>query len=211
MSDHQPVDPSIERIAELQQLIADFSKIQRMVSYADTGRKENDVDHSFGLALTCWFLAPKIAPNLDLHKIVLYALAHDLVELHSGDTYVFDAEGVKTKAVREAAAIKKLQEEWPDFPEMIDYMQGYSDKRDEEAKFVYTVDKMLPPILINLGEKNRHWTAMKVTREMHDAEKRAKMVHSPELQPYLEALLDWTHNPDHFYNPDTDDTTPAKH
>lgn len=75
--------PTIQRIAELQQLIADFSRIERAVELADTKRPENDIDHSYGLALTCWFLAPKIAPELDLQKIFAYALSHDIVELHT--------------------------------------------------------------------------------------------------------------------------------
>lgn len=195
------VDPTIDRIAELQQLIADFSKIERVVSYADTGRKENDVDHSFGLALTCWFMAPKVAPELDIHKILMYALAHDLVEVHSGDTYVFDEEGVKSKAVREAAAMDKLADDWSDFPEMIDYMRGYADKRDAEARFVYTVDKLLPPLLINIGRKDAHWHEHEVTREMHETEKDKKMRSSPELAGYREALNEWMANPDYFYKP----------
>ena len=46
--------PSIDRLAELQQLIADFAKVKRMPHLADNGMEENDVEHSFGLALTCW-------------------------------------------------------------------------------------------------------------------------------------------------------------
>jgi 5'-deoxynucleotidase YfbR-like HD superfamily hydrolase len=82
--------PSMDRLAELQQLIADFSKIQRIPPMGNSGRPENDVEHSFGLALTCWYLQPKVAPDLDLLKILQYALSHDIVELHAGDTFVFD-------------------------------------------------------------------------------------------------------------------------
>lgn len=195
-------NPSIDRIAELQQLIADFSKIQRMITFADTGRKENDVDHSFGLAITCWFMAPKVAPELDQHKILMYALAHDLVEIYSGDTYVFDVEAVKTKAAREAVAMDKLTADWPDFPELIDSIKGYAEKRDEEAKFVYTIDKLIPPLLINLHAKDKHWHAEKVTLEMHENEKDAKMKHFPALMPYRDALREWMRNPDYFYKGD---------
>ncbi|HEX8227522.1 MAG TPA: hypothetical protein VF572_06670 [Candidatus Saccharimonadales bacterium] len=44
--------PTMQRIAELQQFIADFAKIGRVPQLADTGRPENDVEHSYGLALT---------------------------------------------------------------------------------------------------------------------------------------------------------------
>lgn len=196
------VEPSIERIAELQQLIANFSKVQRVLKLPNTNRLENDVEHSYGLALTCWLLAPKVAPKLNLEKILLYAISHDIVELYSGDTYVFDTERVRTKEQRESAALERLAQEWPDFVELIDAAKGYKEKRDAEAKFVYTIDKLLPPLLINLGEKEGFWVKNKVTREMHELEKKQKMRHSPEALPYLEALNEWLRKPDYFYKPD---------
>jgi putative hydrolase of HD superfamily len=196
------VEPSIERIAELQQLIANFSKVQRVLKLPNTNRLENDVEHSYGLALTCWLLAPKVAPKLNLEKILLYAISHDIVELYSGDTYVFDTERVRTKEQRESAALERLAQEWPDFVELIDAAKGYKEKRDAEAKFVYTIDKLLPPLLINLGEKEGFWVKNKVTREMHELEKKQKMQHSPEALPYLEALNEWLRKPDYFYKPD---------
>jgi putative hydrolase of HD superfamily len=194
--------PSVQRIAELQQLIADFSRILRVLHLADTGRLENDVEHSFSLALTCWYLAPKIAPKLNLEKILRYSLAHDIVELHSGDTYVFDKKRVKTKATREKAALKQLRADWPDFTDLADAAQSYQDKQDAEARFVYTIDKMLPPIMINLGQKDKFWVPNKVTREMHEAEKRDKMMLSEEASDYCELLIEWLSQPDYFYKPD---------
>jgi putative hydrolases of HD superfamily len=196
------VTPSVQRIAELQQLIADFAKVKRVLELADNGQLENDVEHSYGLALTCWFVASKVAPDLNLERVLLYALAHDIVELHSGDTYVFDKEGVKTKQIREDAALERIRKDWPDFPELVDAAEGYKEKRDAEAKFVYTIDKMLPPILINLGEKEGFWNKNKVTIEMHENEKGKKMKHSPEALPYLEALNEWLRDPDYFYKPE---------
>ena len=82
-------------------MIADFAKVERIPDLADNRRPEKDVEHSYGLAMTCWFLHDKIAPGLDIAKILKYALSHDIVELHAGDTYVFDKEAVATKSERE--------------------------------------------------------------------------------------------------------------
>lgn len=191
--------PSIQRIAELQQLIADFARIERMVQLADTGRPENDVEHSYGLTLTCLFLAPKIAPKLSLEKILRYALCHDIVEIHSGDTFAFDPEAVKGKAAREELALEQLQKEWPDFPELVEAARAYKDKADSEARFVYTIDKILPAVMVNLGEKEAFWRRHKITVQMEDQEKRGKMGHSPEALPYLDMLLEWLSDPDYFY------------
>lgn len=186
MSDY----PSMDRLAELQQLIADFAKVKRVPHLADNGRPENDVEHSFGLALTCWYLQPKIAPQLDLLKIFQYALAHDIVELHAGDTYVFDEGLVATKDERERAALTQISYDWPDFSELTIYAEGYMDKADEEAKFVKAVDKLLPVIMIDIGEKQVWWHKYNVTLEMEREHKKSIRV-SNYVSPYYELLIDW--------------------
>ena len=182
--------PSVDRIAELQQFVADFSKVNRAFELIDTGRPENDVDHSYGLALICWFLAPKIAPELDLLKIFKYALSHDTVEIHAGDTFVFDKKLVSGKAEREGAAIEQLYEEWPDFKEMVDYAKGYKDKIDEEAKFVKAVDKILPLLVIDLGESTDFWNRHNISLEM-ERENKVTILVSDYMAPYYERVLTW--------------------
>jgi putative hydrolase of HD superfamily len=194
--------PSMDRLAQLQQLIADFAKVLRVPHLADTGRPENDAEHSYGLALTCLFLAPKIASDLNMEKILRYALAHDIVEIHSGDTFVFDHQAVKDKPAREDAALRQLRADWPDFPELTEAAKEYQNKTNAEARFVYTIDKILPTIMVMLGEKETFWNRHKITKEMQQAEKTAKMKHSPEALPYLDMLLEWTDDPDYFYKPE---------
>jgi 5'-deoxynucleotidase YfbR-like HD superfamily hydrolase len=192
-------EPSMQRIAELQKFIADFSRVERVPQLADTGRLENDVDHSFGLALTCWFLVPKIAPDLSLEKIFQYALAHDTVEIYAGDTFVFASkEELGSKSERENIALDKLRKQWPDFPEMTDAAQGYKDKIDDEALFVYAVDKILPVLMVNLGEKSVFWNHHKITLQMQVDEK-VKIKASPAVAPYYDKLVAWMSNPDYYY------------
>lgn len=191
--------PSIDRIAELQQFIADFAKIQRVPHLANNGRPENDVEHSYGLALTCWYLAPKIAPELSLESIFAYALAHDTVELHAGDTFIFaSAEELASKSNREDKALTQLKKDWSDFPEMIDYAAGYKNKRDEEAKFVYAVDKILPVLMVNLGEKSAFWERHKITLQM-EADQKVTILKSSYVAPYYQKLLDWLADPNYLY------------
>lgn len=193
--------PSIDRLAELQQMIADFSAIKRAIHIADKGRFENDVEHSYGLAMTCWFLASKIAPDLDLHKIISYALVHDLVELHTGDTFAFDEKSIKTKSQREEKSFQRIKQDWQDFPGMLEAIENYESKSDKEANFVYTIDKMLPAIMVELGEKGLFWNRHKITKEMHESEKYKKMRQSEEALPYLDLIIQWLAKRDNFYKP----------
>lgn len=183
--------PSVERLADLQQFVANFSKITRVPQLADTGRLENDVDHSYGLALTCWYLAPKIAPELSLEKIFKYALSHDIVEIHAGDTFVFaDKATVASKSEREDEALGKLYEEWSDFTDMVDSAKAYKEKIDEEAKFVKAVDKILPLLVIDLGESSEFWNRHKISLEM-ERENKVTIFVSDYVAPYYERVLAW--------------------
>lgn len=183
--------PSIDRLAELQQLVADFAKIERVPLLADNGRLENDVDHSFGLAMTCWYLQPKIAPELDLLKILQHALSHDIVELHAGDTYVFDEAALADKDIRERQALAQLKNDWSDFPELTAHAEDYMDKVDEESKFVKAVDKILPVLMIELGiEQKDTWQERGVTLEM-ERENKVTIHVSKYLSPYYELLITW--------------------
>jgi putative hydrolase of HD superfamily len=196
-------NPTIARIAQLQQLIADFSCVYRMPQLADKGRAENDTEHSYGLALTAWFLAKEIAPELDHAKVLKYALTHDLVELHAGDTFVFAKQkDLDSKSDREDAAIEKISKDWSDFHELAAFAKAYKEKTDEEAKFVYAVDKMLPVLMVNLGEKDSFWSKHKITREMQMKEKEPKMKASAYVAPYYDLLVEWMSNPDYFYKPE---------
>jgi len=195
--------PSLERIAQLQQFIADFSNVTRKVQLANTERLENDVEHSYGLALTCWFLAPKIAPELNLEKILCYALAHDTVEVHAGDTFIFaPQEELDTKSAREDEAIENLRSDWMDFPEMTQAAEGYKNRVDEEAKFVKAVDKLLPIIMVNLGERSKFWHKHKVTLQM-EIDNKVSVKVSDYVAPYYEKLVEWMSEPDYFFKEDS--------
>lgn len=193
--------PTVERLAELQQFVADFSQVTRVPMLANTGRLENDVDHSYGLALTCWYLAPKIAPELNLEKIFKYALSHDIVEIHAGDTFVFAETAVlASKSAKEDAAIRQLYKDWPDFTDMIDSAKGYKDKTDEEAKFVKAVDKILPLIVIELGESSDFWNRHKITLEMEQKNKVTIRV-SDHVAPYYERVISWLESRGNMHSP----------
>jgi putative hydrolase of HD superfamily len=181
--------PSLDRIAALQQLIADFGRVERALNLPGSKRRENDNDHSFGLALTCWYLQPKIAPGLNLLEVFKYALTHDLVELHAGDTFAFDKAGMERKTDREKAAVDQLHEEWADFSELPQYAEGYMNREAEEAKFVKAIDKLLPPIMIELSGESE-WNRLGITLEAERENKKSLHV-SEHLSPYYDLLLEW--------------------
>lgn len=51
---------------------------------------------------------------VDIAKVMLMCLIHDIVEIDAGDTYAYDAEGLKTQKAREDAAKERIFSLLPD-------------------------------------------------------------------------------------------------
>ncbi len=98
------------------------------------------------------------------------------------------ADVLQGKAERERAAIDKLVEEWPDFPELATAIHEYEARQSNEAKFVYALDKLMP-VVLNYLNQGRTWQHEGITFERLVAEKEAKIRLSPEAFPYYQQLI----------------------
>lgn len=183
--------PDIHRLLELQKLLLQFSQIERVIDrkHKDAYIRESDTEHSYNLAMTAWFLAPYF-PNLNTGELIKYALAHDLVEVHAGDTYAFaDKELIDSKAAREAAAVEQLKSDWPDFKELHDIIHAYEQKDSDEAKFIYALDKIMP-IMAIYNSDGYTWKHEGLTLERLHEVKKQQIAISGEIQPYYDELYD---------------------
>lgn len=183
--------PTIERLLELQKLLLEFSNVERVLHRRRNNelQMENDTEHSYDLAMTAWYLT-KWYPHLDKNKIIKYALVHDFVEVHAGDTFTYGSEeSLASKDKREADALRKLQKEWSDFDELTDEIVRYESLADEEAKFVYALDKIMPVMMIFIHD-GYSWKEHKITAKMLYDKKKNQVVQSPEIYPYFIELHD---------------------
>jgi len=179
--------PSLLRFTSL---IHALMKVERKLFATGTDREETDIEHSYQLALTAWYLNGRHALGLDTDKVFKYALAHDLVETYAGDTPAYNSDEAfkASKHIREAEAAARLKEEHPEFPELHSIIAGYEARADREARFVYALDKLLPMMNIYL-DNGRSWRRDGVKLQMIREYKKDKVVLSPEIREYYEALL----------------------
>lgn len=99
---------------------------------------ESDADHSFGLALLVLLTAPE---NLDKYKCLKLALVHDLAEIYAGDFTPFDNITAQEKNRLETDAANRLADEL-NWPELIELVNEYNEKKTKEAVFVGLADKL---------------------------------------------------------------------
>ena len=193
--------PDIKRVIELYRLVLDFRGIERLVYIPGKGDlAENDVDHSFALAMLVWFLAPHF-PDLDRDKLIRLALAHDVVEIHSGDTDIFNKELVATKPARERAARRRLKQDWADFPDLHECIQEYADLATPEAQFVSALDKITPMIINYIGD-GYGWHKHQITHDqLHAAKKDKVAIHAGVAKYYAELRALLLEHPEYFPDP----------
>lgn len=168
----------------------DFQNIERVILKRGAENKwESDAEHSWQLAIVAWYIIQKENLSLDLHKVLQFALVHDLVEVYAGDTYIYGTEEQKnSKHERESIATKKIKEEFPDFPTMSSLIEEYERRDCDECKFVYALDKLLPVIYLYI-DNGRFWRSNGVTYKMARDAKDSKISISPEIQSYWEEFI----------------------
>lgn len=166
-----------------------LQKVERIVYVPSEERWENDAEHSYQLAMTAWYLIETNKLNLDLQKVICFALVHDLVEAYAGDTYIYDSpEVLANKDAKEEEATKLLQESFPSLTSMHELISEYEERESPESRFVYALDRLLPIINIYL-DQGRTWQTKGITLEMLRAAKDDKVRLSPEVAPYYEELI----------------------
>lgn len=182
--------PDLQKVIRFVGLLNAFRRIERTLFVNDEERRENDVEHSYMLAMTGWYIASLNDLHLDRDLMLQYALVHDLVEVYAGDTpFYSDQKVYENKKIRETGAAHRLSNEFPEFNELHTLIEQYEKREDNESKFVYALDKILPVITIYL-DKGRSWKADGVTLEMLLTYKRSKVRESSCIQDYFDLLVE---------------------
>ena len=100
-----------ERLRRQLEFILELDKeknIFRQTHLSGHGRNENDAEHAWHMAVMAYLLKEYANEKIDVAKTMVMCLIHDVVEIDAGDTYAYDAEGLKTQKAREDAAKERI-------------------------------------------------------------------------------------------------------
>lgn len=168
-------------------LLLRLQAVRRTVRVPGRGDYENDVEHSYQLALMAWYVNDVGDLGLDVDRVIRYALVHDLAEAHTGDVFVLDHEGRRGKRERELAALDQIDGDLPEFRALTDAVREYDRQADPESQFVYALDKLMPMVMIYL-EGGTSWREMAVSRDELLINKTKKTAACPPVQQLWLAL-----------------------
>ena len=106
-----------ERLQKQLNFILEIDKeknIFRQTHLSGHGRRENDAEHAWHMAIMAYLLQEYSNEPVDVARVMLMCLLHDVVEIDAGDTYAYDADGLKTQKAREDAAKQRIYSLLPD-------------------------------------------------------------------------------------------------
>lgn len=132
--------------------------IFRQTHLSGHGRNENDAEHAWHMAIMAYLLKEYSNESIDITKVMVMCLIHDIVEIEAGDTYAYDEEAKKTQKAREEEAKEKLYSMLPEDQkqELMALFEEFEEQKTSEAKFARAMDN-LQPLLLNDSNDGTDW------------------------------------------------------
>lgn len=132
--------------------------ILRQTHLSDHGRRENDAEHAWHMAIMAYLLKEYSNEPVDITKVMIMCLIHDIVEIDAGDTYAYDTEGLKTQKAREDAAKERIFSLLPNAQkeELTALFDEFEEARTAESRFAHVMDN-LQPLLLNNSNGGADW------------------------------------------------------
>lgn len=164
--------------------------IQRKTKLFNSDRHENDAEHSWHLAIMTIILAQHSDQPIDVLKVVKMVLIHDIVEIDSGDVFIYDTVKNHTNTDEELLAAQRIFGLLPEeqAKEFIALWQEFEDGKTAEAKFAKTMDR-LEPLLQNTSNNGGTWKEFDVPYQKVYDKKVAIKDGSATIWEYAERLI----------------------
>jgi putative hydrolase of HD superfamily len=156
-----------KRMAEQLSFIVEIDKLKgvlRNTLLIDASRRENDVEHSWHLAVMAILLAEYAEQPIDVLKVIKMVLVHDVVEIDAGDAIVYDEKARAEKADLEQKASERIFALLPQDQAgaVRNLWVEFEARTTPEAKFAAALDR-LQPIMHNYLTQGAAWQKHGVT------------------------------------------------
>ena len=150
------MDERLEKQLDFALEIDKEKNIFRQTHLSGHGRRENDAEHAWHMAIMAYLLKEYANEKVDIAKVMLMCLIHDIVEIDAGDTYAFDEEAKKTQKAREDEAKERIFSLLPpdQKKELTALFEEFEKEETAESKFARAMDNLQPLILNNSNGGN---------------------------------------------------------
>ena len=173
-------------------LEADKEKnILRQTHLSGHGRRENDAEHAWHMAMMIYLLKEYSNHTFDIAKAMMMALIHDVVEIDAGDTYAYDAKGLENQTEREQKAAERIFGLLPadQRDELTALFTEYEARETPEARFVRAMDNF-QPLLLNNSNGGEDWKRHNVSKSQVVGRQHTSSLGSEIIWEYTKGIID---------------------
>ena len=164
------ISPGFDRLGQQISFMVEVDKLKevfRQTKLINSGRQENDAEHSWHLCLTVILLAEHAnSPDLNVLHVLKMVILHDLVEIDAGDTFAYDEAGMVDQHERESVAADRIFGILP--ADQAAQFRGIWDEFEAqetpEAKFALACDRF-QPMLLNVMTNGASWKERGITHD----------------------------------------------
>ena len=158
------MDERLKKQLEFALEIDKEKNIFRQTHLSGHGRNENDAEHAWHMAIMAYLLREYANEKVDIARVMLMCLIHNIVEIDAGDTYAYDTEALKTQKAREDAAKERIFSLLPEDQkaELISLFDEFEENRSPESKYAHAMDN-LQPLILNNSNGGGDWREHGVT------------------------------------------------
>lgn len=187
-----PADPTT--LAAIVAFVLEIDRlkgVERKTRPLGLGRLENSAEHSWQIALMAQQLAPFAPPGTDIARVVAMLLVHDLGEIDTGDTLVYEEHGWAERKAAELAAVQRIFGLLPpaQAAEGLALWAEFEAGETPSARFANAADRAMP-VLLNLANHGQSWREHGITHARVVARIRGQIeAGCPALWAYLETRL----------------------
>ena len=152
------MDERIKKQIDFSLEIDKEKNIFRQTHLTDHGRNENDAEHAWHMAIMSYLFREYANEDVDISKVMLMCLIHDIVEIDAGDTYAYDDEAIKSQKEREEKAKQRIFSILPDDQkeELMSLFEEFEENVSPEARYAHAMDN-LQPLILNSSNDGADW------------------------------------------------------
>jgi len=165
-------------------------KVFRQTHLSENGRNENDAEHAWHMAVMAYILQEYANEPVDIARVMLMCLIHDVVEIDAGDTYAYDEAGLATQKERETAAKERIFSMLPadQKEELAALFDEFEANETPESRFAHAMDNF-QPLILNHSNNGADWVAHGVSAEKVYARQRKTRDGSEKIFAVTDEIL----------------------
>jgi putative hydrolase of HD superfamily len=127
-------------------------------------RYENSAEHSWQIAMLAASLAQYAQAPINIDRVIGMLLVHDIGEIDTGDTIVYQTEGAAERKLAERVAVERIFGILPTLQRdrFMALWEEFEASETTEAKFANAADRAMP-VLLNLANNGQSWRENGIT------------------------------------------------